>query len=98
MSDATDQAKDLQRQAQRDLTPTLTIPLRFPKSQARVLRNIVDRLKSEGIAPENVTLFEQAADAARNAEPLMVRCDSLDEVRAMADAFVTFGIRRPSIG
>ena len=85
----------------RDLMPEpehLTIPLRFAKSQARVLDAIIGRLKGEGVATENITLFEQAAEAARNAEPLMVQCSHVDEVRAMASQFALFGVKEPSIG
>lgn len=73
------------------------IGLRFRKSQARILRNLVARMKSEGIDREHISLFEAAADAAYTGEPLIVVCHELMEAELMAAAFPKWGVVAPTI-
>lgn len=73
------------------------IGLRFRKSQKSILRNIADRMKSENIDTEHVTLFEQAAEAARTGEPLEVICGDPIEAVLMARAFPDWGVVEPTV-
>ena len=73
------------------------IGLRFRKSQARTLRNLVDRMKSEGIDQDHIGLFEAAAEAARHGEPLVVICGDPMEALLMVEAFPKWGIVAPTI-
>lgn len=79
------------------LLETVRLGLRFKKDQARVLSTLVKKLEADG-QHEHVTLFRQAANAARNSEPLIIEADSVMEVQLMAAAFGQFpGVRVPSI-
>jgi hypothetical protein len=73
------------------------IGLRFRRSMKAPLRNLVERMKSEGIDPEHISLFEQAAEAARTGEPLIVICAEPMEAELMAAAFPAWGIVKPNI-
>lgn len=78
-------------------TDTLVVGLRFPKSQARVLRNIATDLRS--LQPEGVdiSLFDKAAESAAAGEPLIVRCTEPQEAELIAHGFVMWGVQRPAI-
>lgn len=73
------------------------IGLRFRKSQARILRNLVQRMKSEGIDRESISLFESAQLAAQTGEPLIVVCHDPMEVELMAAAFPRWGVVAPTM-
>ncbi len=77
--------------------PSLVMGLRFRKSQARVLRHLVDQLKATNLPGVDISLYEKAAEAARDGEPLLVHCDSREEVELMAAAFTRLGVARPEI-
>lgn len=74
----------------------MNIGLRFSKSQARVLNAIAARAKTKDLKAD-VTLFEKAADSAKKGEPLIVGCNSVDEVKRMAEGFVLLGVKRPTL-
>ena len=76
----------------------LTIPLRFRKADARVLRNHALWCAGNGISEVDVSLFIHAANAAASGEPLQVTCEHPREVEQMADLFTQLGIKRPAIG
>ena len=80
------------------MTDHLVIPLRFRKADARVLRNHAVWCAANGIDEADVGLYDQAADAAANGEPLMVLCNHKQEVELMADLFTRLGIKRPIVG
>ena len=71
--------------------------LRFRRGDARVLRNHVEELKRHGIDRSHISLFENAALAAENGEPLQVQAQTIDEVQSIASAFTFYGLRRPVI-
>lgn len=76
--------------------PVIRLGLRFSRSQARVLRNLAEWCKANGV-PGDVTLYERAAESAEDGEPLVVHCNDPSEVEQMQAAFVTIGIKRPTI-
>lgn len=77
--------------------PELLLGLRFPRSQIRILRNIVEQLRVERPEGVDISLFEKAHDSAVEGEPLQVRCSTRDEIEAMAHGFTLWGLRRPEI-
>ena len=79
-----------------DPTVTVTLGLRFRRSQARLLRDLAERAKVNEL-PGAVSLFAQAADAARKGEPLIVGGSSVDEIRALADGFTIYGVAAPTV-
>lgn len=84
------------------MTETKRIGLRFRKSQARILRNVVHRIRSGDMASRTereqaVNLFEQAAKAASTGEPLIVVCSDPVEAIAIADGFTRWGVVRPAV-
>lgn len=80
-----------------DPTPSLVMGLRFRKSQRRALRKLADDVGSLNLPGVDASLFEKAAQAAAEGEPLLVHCDSREEVEAMAAQFVQLGVVRPTI-
>lgn len=77
--------------------PSLVMGLRFRKSQARTLRHLVEQLEQADLPAVDISLYEKAAQAARDGEPLLVHCESRDEVEAMAAGFARLGVVRPEI-
>jgi hypothetical protein len=75
----------------------LLLGLRFPRSQVRRLREIVEQLRSDRPDGIDIGLFEKAADSAIEGEPLQVRCSSRAEIELIADGFTRWGVRRPEI-
>lgn len=75
----------------------LRIGLRFPRSQARILRHLIRRAESEGVAAHHISLFRHAEAAARNGEPLTIHCAAHEEAVAIADGFTMYGVTRPAI-
>lgn len=73
------------------------IGLRFPRSQARTLRNLAERIHARDLGDEHASLFEAAAEAARTGEPLIVQCSMPIEAVMIADGFTQFGVARPAI-
>lgn len=81
-----------------DLTaPHLVVGLRFRRSQTRLLRNLVDHLEATNLPGVDISLYEKAREAAEAGEPLIVHCESREEVEAMAAGFVAVGVGRPEI-
>lgn len=80
-----------------DTKPEITLGLRFRKSQAPILRNLVARMKSEGINRDHISLFESAHAAARTGEPLLVVCHDPMEAELMAAAFPQWGVVAPTV-
>lgn len=78
-------------------TTTFRVGLRFPRSQARVLRNVAQRLNQADVDREHTSLFDKAAEATAMGEPLIVFAENLLEVELMAAAFPRFGVVRPTI-
>lgn len=74
----------------------ILIGLRFRKSQARVIRNVIAGLRERGLT-QPIGLFTQAAEAAQSGEPLQVRAQNLEEAQKLAATFTVFGIARPAI-
>lgn len=76
----------------------ITMGLRFRRGQARVIRNLADRLKPQGPkATAHVELFEKAAESAEEGVPLIVRCSHPAEATEMADLFTLYGLGRPAV-
>lgn len=75
----------------------LTIGLRFQRSDARRLQELVDDWRSSGSNSEHIALFSRAADDARRGEPMRVICESAEEALMFADGFVLYGIHRPAV-
>lgn len=73
----------------------MTLGLRFPRSQARVLRAIGE--EAERMGQGDISLYFKAAESAEIGEPLIVKCEARDEVERMAALFATLGCRRPAI-
>lgn len=78
------------------------IGLRFPKSQARTLRNIAQRIRAgdmanRGDAKMIVHTFERAAERAAAGEPYIVVCNDPLEAVMIADGFPRWGVVRPAI-
>lgn len=71
----------------------LNIGLRWPRSQARTLRNIGNWVAANGTG--DAGLFFKAAESAKDGEPLVVRCEDVSEVEEMAALFVQCGAKRP---
>ena len=76
----------------------LRIPLRFHKADARILSRQADWCRSNGLDKASIALYEQAATAAREREPLNVVCKARSEVEEMASMFALLGIKRPAVG
>jgi hypothetical protein len=75
----------------------LTLGLRFSRSQARILDNIAEDLRSRRPDGIDISLFDKAAESARDGEPLVVLCDHREEIEKMARGFELWGIKRPVI-
>ena len=80
-----------------EMLNTFRVGLRFPRSQARVLRNLVERLNQADIDRSHTSLFASAAQATAQGEPLIVVAENLLEVELMAEAFPKFGVVKPTI-
>lgn len=76
---------------------TLTVGLRFERSDAITLRALAERGKSEGLHVDKISLFEKAAEDAAAGEPLLVACSSIEEALILADGFTLYGITRPTV-
>lgn len=74
----------------------MRLGLRFARSQIRVLRNIRDWAKANRV-PGDLSLYDKAIESTEDNEPLVVMCDSRDEVEEMAAMFVNLGCKRPAI-
>lgn len=75
----------------------LKVGLRFRKGDARLLRHLADRVRN-GEIPGTLSTFEQAADAARTGEPLIVVCADPKEAHDMAALYGACGLsRRPAV-
>lgn len=79
------------------MTQTMRMGLRFRRSQKRVLRDLIQQMES--LQPENfdIGLFRKALESVEVDEPLVVICDTPEEVKAMADGFALWGIVRPAV-
>lgn len=75
----------------------LKIGLRFDRNQAPKLRELGDRIRSGQMDTHHAGVFDDAATAAENGEPLIVVCQHSDEAVMMAEGYVLYGIRRPSV-
>jgi len=76
----------------------MRVGLRFSRSQARILRNLVAQLRADPPRGDfDISLFDKAAEAAENGEPLHVLCSDRDEAERMAAGFVLWGVKRPSM-
>lgn len=72
--------------------------LRFKRGDARVLRNLVGRLRSLGPkAADHISLFDKAIESIEDGEPLVVRCSDPSEAYAMAAQFTAYGIAEPEV-
>jgi hypothetical protein len=78
-------------------TETLTIGLRFPRSQIRMLRNLIISVRTLRPKGVDVGLYEKALESAEAGEPLVVLCSNRGEAEMMADGFVRLGLRRPEV-
>lgn len=79
------------------MTNHLQYGLRFNRAQARVLRNLHDRVVGEGLSEHDAGLYLLAAQSCEQGEPLVVKCSSRDEVEEMAAVFARLGVRRPTV-
>lgn len=78
-------------------TAEIRVGLRFRRSQVRTLEALITRAKSEGVSKDHITLFEQAQEAARTGEPMIVHCGQWSEAEQLADGFVRYGLQRPAV-
>jgi hypothetical protein len=74
----------------------LKVGLRFRKSDARLLRHLADRVRN-GEIQGTLSTFENAAEAARSGEPLIVVCDVLEEAHQMAALYRGCGTSMPAV-
>lgn len=74
----------------------MKIGLRFRRGDAKVLDAWAARVRN-GEAIGNVSTFEQAAQAARAGEPLVVICEDPAEVHQMAALYSMCGIKHPAV-
>lgn len=79
------------------MTATFRIGLRFAGRQARLLEHIAAQLRSDGGERMLINLFDQAADAARTGEPLVLICDHPSEAHQTAAHFALVGCEMPAI-
>jgi len=75
----------------------IRIGLRFRRSDARLLRDLADRVRQGEMGEQHVSTFRDAADAAATGEPLIVLCEEPFEAEMMADGYARFGVPRPAI-
>lgn len=72
--------------------------LRFDKRDARRLLAFAEGLlNSRAADTEDVALFDKAAIAAAQGEPLHVICADPEEAKRMAQGFVRYGFLLPSV-
>lgn len=76
---------------------THRLGLRFPTSDAPLLRDIAARLKEDRRPHEDISLFDKAADSAERAEPLIIVCNQPQDAVRIAHGFTRWGIQRPAI-
>lgn len=76
---------------------SIRVGLRFRRGDARVLRNLADRVRAGELGAQHVATFASAADAAATGEPLIVQCESHLEAVMMADGYARWGVRRPAV-
>lgn len=74
----------------------LKVGLRFRKGDARILRNLADRIRNGEIRGTLAT-FQQAEEAAKSGEPLIVVCADPKEAHDMAALYATCGTSRPAV-
>ena len=79
------------------MADTIRVGLRFRRRDVARLLACAERVRHMEIGDQHVGLWDSAADAARTGEPLIVQCGTAEEARAMADAFVAYGITRPAV-
>lgn len=75
---------------------TLTVGLRFRYRDAKVLRDLAQRVR-HGELKGDIATFEQAAIAAECGEPLEVHCDNLMEAQLVASGYIRCGVTPTSI-
>lgn len=77
------------------MTDENRVGLRFPRSAQRVLRNIAETYRGQpGV---DISLFEKAAESARDSVPLDVRFSDRSEVEQMVADFQRLGCGTPVI-
>lgn len=75
----------------------IRIGLRFRPRDALLLHQLAERVRHGELGPQHVATFENAADAARTGEPLIVLCEHAEEAHLMADGYARLGVARPAI-
>ena len=75
----------------------IRVGLRFHPKDAGTLRMLAERVRLHDLGSQTLAVFENAADAARTGEPLIVLCEHPTEAQVMADGYVRYGVRRPSV-
>jgi hypothetical protein len=71
--------------------------LRFTKRDGPLLRSLAESVRNGELGSQAVAVFENAASAAENGEPLIVHHDDPSEVAEMAAAYAKHGVSRPVI-
>lgn len=71
--------------------------LRFDPQDASYLRAVARQIKGGQRRGETVGGLDHAAEAAETGEPLIVHCESAQEVKQMAARFVRLGCSMPAI-
>ena len=80
-----------------ELPGHITVGLQWPRSQARVLRALAERVARRELPGVDPELFDKAATATELGEPLHVVATDRAEVGAMAALFATLGTSTPAV-
>jgi hypothetical protein len=75
----------------------IRVGLRFNRRDARKLRTLGNQVRSGELDNRHAVLFDNAANAAKTGEPLIVECRDKAEALLMADGFPLYGVMRPVI-
>lgn len=79
------------------LSNAIKVNLWFRRSQLRKLRRLADWCRAMRPKGVDVSLYDKAADSARDGDPLTVICSKPAEAELIADGFVRLGIARPRV-
>lgn len=75
---------------------SITVAMRFDRSDASKLRALADRAKIRDLLAD-VSTYELAADAAERGTALQFECENADEAQLIAAGFVVNGCTLPTI-
>lgn len=78
-----------------ELGQSLTIGLRFERSQAFPIMVVADAIRA--FHPDDVKLMLMGHEAALSGEPLILTCKDIAEANRIANVYPDHGLKRPVV-